>query len=254
MAQSYIEWYYFSYFIVNSILILVFYISDKVLAKKNKKLKTVFKVIIVVVMLIYLVLGALISEFTKNIVTQVPLIILGAFLFNTIIIEKGRIVKFLNAEIKYEDIKDTVTYLEKILEKNELRSNTINYICVFKENPLSPIPTNLQESFQVLEVVSSDYLNQYNLAMTKGNTIEENTNLLIEIEGVLKHKKIYYNQDIVSQAANSLIRDEIVKVTNELYIIPAVGSKYNQYIWLESNDIVDSIDATMIKDIARLIY
>lgn len=252
-----LQCYYFIFFSILALFALLYIVINIALGKRYKKyIKKVSKIMLLILMFVFLIRGTYIECFTTDIVVQASFIVLCCFLVYAIVIEKGRIIKFLNAEIKYEDISDTVEYIEILLNKNELSCNLIKYTCMYKENPLAPKPLTIEQAFDLLQILVKDYIDKYDMTIESGGSIKDKDNLDEQCSHILDRNQIWYNEDKkygIDGICTYLVRDEIYKVCNEIYFIPIIGKRFSEFIVLKGS-CIDIFDATFIKNIGRMIY
>lgn len=269
-GNEYIEIFYFTYVLILSILTILYLLLDLVIGKlvKNKKidksnhdkLVNIFFSINLGLLFCFLAIGTLIIDFTKNIVTQVPLLILSAFLFYAIILKKARITKFLNAEISYNELKVTVEYLEDTVKKKQVESDLIS-IALETVNDNTTKPGNANDSWFILDNMlkggNTDDVFKFNL--DKMRSLPNEATFRNELISLFNTYTIWYDDKKLDEVINRLQTEKIALILKDkIYLVYLEGQHtYKQVALLknsEPNKVIDNFDATAVLNLGKILY
>lgn len=253
-----IEHFYLGYFVFLAVICGTFFlISSKIQEEKKDKIKSVFKVVLGMGVFTFLIAGSSITDFSKNIVTQAPFLVLGAFIADQILIERASLSKFLNAEFKNEQLGLSKEYIHEVENKIAYKTELIYRACGFVTLMNGP-PSSHIEAYTSLSLCIEDYLNNYELVVRFYGEIPDNNNDRIrQIKEVMREERLGYDRIEEQELYETLYfysQNDTIPLTKSRVLVPINGENFKILVALESKTTISTMDASVVRDIGRILF
>lgn len=249
------------YFIITIILVLISKLNNYLNKKKNSylkktgvnaKVRNVIKLLLLINMMCIFIAGCLINSFVSNLLVYATVIVIIYYLAEAVFIENGTITKLFNAEVKYDTIAENTNYLECILNKNELNVTMIAVTNEFIKST-SPLITNIDEAYESLCLIAKEYVDQFELTIQNIAIVSDSGSLINEVQAYINKINIYCDAGDLESLVRDIHKGIIRQINENTFIVPIIGLKYKGVIAIRGKEI-DSIDASIIKNIGILLY